>query len=147
MAKGDPIPDSDHVIRHISPTKMINGFVDGSAFVRRKSEIGLSVEWLERAGASLNDQLITLRKTMRRTLKKSHRLAELQVKSTRDHVRDNTSKTVDLIFAHEPLSADSQWPENPFHTEILQAPDPDTPLADLVGDLIARSVNNLHPAV
>ncbi len=50
--KGDILPDTDHVTRHCRPKQVENGEIQGSAFMLRKDELGLSVDWLEKLNCS-----------------------------------------------------------------------------------------------
>jgi hypothetical protein len=152
VAKGDPIPDGHHVLRHVPGSKIEqDGRVNGAAFVRREVDEGLSVEWREAAGdVPVTDQLRVIRAAFRRQLKPSHRFAELPVGVTREHVREGAaafSMALDLRFEHEPLGAAGGRPGDPFHSEIFGTPEHDHLRATAIGDLIAECISERYPAV
>jgi len=152
MAEGDPIPDEHHVLRHVPVSKIDQaGRIDGSTFVRRPGELGLSVEWRESAGdLAVADQVAKIRRVMRRDMRPSHRLAELPVGSTKTRVRDGAAElglALKLAFVHEPLAPEGKSPADPHHSEIFGTPAPDDALAKAIGDLIAGCESERYPAV
>jgi len=46
-----------------------------------------------------------------------------------------------------PLDADENFEADPSHSEIVGLPPKDSPEADMIGDLIAKYVIEIHPAV
>ena len=85
MKKGDPLPDSDHVVRHI-PFKQIDpdsGLPSGAAFLDPE----LSVSWLERFRHA-DDALNEVRRCMSKARKLGglSRLAVLRVTEIRAKV-------------------------------------------------------------
>jgi hypothetical protein len=152
VAKGDAIPDHQHVVRHVPKSKLDQqGEVSGAAFVRRSNEDGLSVEWREAVGdAPVEDQLQAIRAVIRRQLGPSHRFAELPVGVTTEYVRDGATAlgmTVNLRFEHEPLDALDGRAEEPFHSEIFGTPEFEHLQATAIGDLIADCISEVYPAV
>ena len=41
------LPDDGNVVRYARPTQVLDGRADGSAFLLRENESGLSVNWLD----------------------------------------------------------------------------------------------------
>jgi hypothetical protein len=152
VAKRDAIPDSHHVVRHVSASKIEqDGQVNGAAFVRRENEEGLSVEWRQAAGdGPAAEQLQAIRAAFRRQVKPSHRFAELPVGETREKVREGAAALgmqIELRFEHEPLEAVGEFPEDPFHSEVFGVPEFGHLNATAIGDLIAQCVTEQYPAV
>ena len=151
MATGDLIPDDHHVLRHVKGTKIQNGIVDGSAFVKRPDEDGLSVEWLELAGYEPADQLPAIRRVYRRERTKTHRFVELNVAKTRAFVGREASALhsmiVQLRFEHEPQPATAAHLEEPYHSEIFGTPPHDALEAKAIGDLIAECAGAQYEAL
>ncbi|MDX2290025.1 MAG: hypothetical protein NW217_14550 [Hyphomicrobiaceae bacterium] len=152
MAEGDLIPDDQHVLRHVPGSKIAqDGRIDGSAFVRRLDEAGLSVEWRESAGdPAVADQVARIRRTMRRDMRTSHRLAELPVGPTKSKVHEGAAElglAMDLTFEHAPLEPDGGWPADPYHSEIFGTPEYDDVLARAIGDILASCVSERYSAV
>ena len=140
MAQGDQIPDTDHVAHYCPPSALNEaGKPTGLAFRVKTEELFLSVDWLEHTnGTDTTTQVaavrIALGKTL--TLKKSGKLAVLNVGETRDYVAQNSFDTRRLRVAHEPEE------NNPHHAGIhnLEASD------DIIADLIAEVVRECYPA-
>ena len=152
MAEGDPIPDGHHVLRHVPGSKIAqDGRIDGSAFVRRAGEAGLSVEWRESTGeVAVADQVAQILRVIRRDMRPSHRLAELPVGPTKTTVRDGAAAlglALRVAFVHEPLEPDVRWPVDPHHSEIFGTPEHDDVLAKAIGDLLAGCVSERYSAV
>lgn len=145
MTAGD-LPDADHVVRYARFIDLLDdGTLNCSAFQLRKAESGLSVNWLECFGdKTKSQQLDEVRRLIRLTMKRSGRLAELNVGQTRKKV----DRLLDeLRFIHMPLDADENFEADPSHSEIVGLPPKDSPEADMIGDLIATCVIEVHPAL
>lgn len=52
-----------------------------------------------------------------------------------------------LRFVKTPLAAAPPYPSDPSHGDIVGLPVAESPMASLVGDLIAKCVQAIHPAV
>ena len=142
---GQDLLDTDNVIRYVRGTLVDDGRVDGSAFLRRENESGLSVNWLEYFGDRTKlQQLDEVRPLVRLTLRRSGRFAELNVGETLERI----SERLDSVrFVHRPLPADDNYEADPSHSEIEGLPPGDTDEAELIGDIIAECVTEVHPAV
>jgi hypothetical protein len=146
------IPDTNHVLRHVPGSKIEHdGKVNGAAFIRRPDESGLSVEWRESAGeVPIAHQVDAIRRVIRRTMTASHRLVELNVGATREHVVQAAAAlgmVVELTFEHEPLAAAGGRPDDPFHSEIFGTPEHEHLRAAAIGDLIAQCVGEKYLAI
>jgi hypothetical protein len=140
------LPDADHVVRYARFIDILDdGTLNCSAFQLRKTESGLSVNWLECFDdKTKSQQLDEVRRLTRLTMKRSGRLAELNVGITRRNVDQLLDE---LRFIHMPLEADENFEADPSHSEILGLPPKDSPEADLIGDLIANCVIEVHSAM
>ena len=140
------LPDSDHVVRYARFIDILDdGTLNCSAFQLRKAEEGLSVNWLEYfENRTKSKQLEEIRPLIRLTMKRSGRLAELNVGATKEQVSQMLN---DLRFIHTPLAADEKYAADPSHSEIMGLPAKDSPEAELIGDMIAECVTEIHPAV
>ena len=77
-------------------------------------------------------------------MRRNGRLLELRVGRVKEHVRPVVA---DLSVVHSPLPAVSNHPADPAHSELRGLPPPGTLEAELAGDVIARCVDQIHPAV
>jgi len=79
---GDPIPESDHVARYVSPSKYVNNVLDWSALLPRAQDNGeASYNWLEHFGNGTVQELVIRLKASLTTLtiKRSGTFAALNV--------------------------------------------------------------------
>lgn len=146
MARSE-IPDSDNVVRYVGKTGIRNGKADGSQFYRRPSEDGLSVNWLEYfAHLGKSEQLAEVRRVIHRQLGRNAAFAELNVGDIKQCLRDALPN---VRVVEKPSPANDRFPyEDPSHSEIMGLPASDNLyLAEIIGDLLAKQVKALHPAV
>ena len=69
---GDNLPDDHHIVRYAKPSLVEGEAVDGSAFLLRPDEPGLSVNWLEAFGGNdENHQLSEVRRLFRLKLSRN----------------------------------------------------------------------------
>ena len=143
---GTDLPDDDHVVRYAKPTTVReDGGVDGSAFRLRPSDNGLSVNWLDYYQSfDKSQQLDKVRQSSRLTMRPNGRLAELNIGVTKRHVQ---ARVKNLRFIYAPLAAESEHRPDPSHAEIRGLPPGDSPEAALIGDMIADSIQIIHPAI
>ena len=142
----EDLTDDSHVVRYARPTLVReDGTVGGEAFQLRRQEAGLSVHWLECfEGLSKSRQLQRVRQLIRLEMRRNGRLAELDVGSTKQYVRDELEG---VRFVHLPLTAEDTYAADPSHSEIWGLPPADSPEAELIGDMIAECITAVHPAV
>lgn len=143
---GSDLPDSDHVVRYAGFTDILDdGTLNCSAFQLRKEEAGLSVNWLECfEDRDKEQQLEEIRPLIRLKRGRKGGLAELNVGKTREHLVNRLDQ---LRFIRVPLPADEKFEADPSHSEIIGLPPKDSPESELIGDMIAECVIEIHPAV
>ena len=145
---GDELPDTEQVVRYVRPSHILeNGRVAGRAFRLRVGEEGLSVNWLGYfAELSKPEQVREVRRLIRMTLRGNGRFAELNVGAVKQAVSADLPELPGLHFVHYPLPADGASDADPSHSQVSGLP----PFSDLsskvIGALIARRVQELHPA-
>ena len=140
------LPNGDHVVRYAGYTHVRkDGKVGGGAFVLRPNERGLSVNWLECFfDFKKDEQLAEVRRLSRLKLGKGGRLAELNVGETKQYLE---SELHELCFTNDPLAAEDEFEADPSHSEITGLPTGNSPEAEWIGDMIAQTVTDVHPAV
>ena len=140
------LPDESSVVRYVGFTRIRGSIVEGSAFALRPSEIGLSINWLDYFSQLTKEgQLDQVRRLIHMNVGTRGVFAELNVGETRRIV---SSRITSLRFVHTPASATEFYQFDPSHSEIRGLPPASArDMALLIGDMIARSVVNLHPAV
>lgn len=146
---GKDLPDDDHVVRYVKPTSVrSDGKIAGSAFclrAQRPDDTGLSVNWLECfRGRTKDQQVAEVRRLSRLKMRERGRLAELNIESTLQYLRDELDS---LRFVHEPLVAEDDYDADPSHAELVGLPPADSPQAELIGDMIAQTISAIFPAV
>ena len=141
---GDNLPDDHHIVRYAKPSLVEGEAVDGSAFLLRPDEPGLSVNWLEAFGGNdENHQLSEVRRLFRLRLASNGRFAKLNVGATKRHVSEVVEE---LGIIEAPLAPTDEFEADPSHAEIIGLPPGESDEAMLVGDLIADCViYPLHP--
>ena len=146
---GDNLPGDNHVVRYAKPTSVrTDGKVDGSAFclrANRPDDTSLSVNWLECFPDHTKDeQLAEVRRLARLKMREGGSLAELNIGATKQHVRTVFDG---LRFIHKPLAAEDEFEADPSHSEITGLSQGNSPESELIGDMIAQSINAVYPAV
>ena len=141
---GQNLPDTDNVVRYVRGTFVDDGRVDGAAFLLRENESGLSVSWLDYFhGRTKPQQLDEVRSLTRLELRRSARFAELNVGQTLERISEMLNS---VRFVHRPLPADDEYEADPSHSQIEGLPPGDTDEAELIGDMIAECVTEVHAA-
>lgn len=138
--KGDPLPSSDHITRLCFPKHAPMGQVQASAFLLRKDEPNLSVDWLEILGCrSREKEIIKMREVYNRRLdvKKNARIAVLNVGEVCDKVRTESPDNREIEILHAPESEDDI-----SHSEIKNLRQDDV----LIAELILETVCETHHA-
>ena len=143
---GDDLPREATVVRRVGDSKIDEGKVDGTAFLLRPNEKGLSVNWLEHfQDLDKSGQLNEIRRLLGFTPGTLARLAELNVGETISHL---ISELPNIRIVHTPQEATEEHEENPSHSDILGLPPKDSPGGrdKIIGDMIAECVKELHTA-
>ena len=139
--KGQSIPDSDHIARHCSTSTAPDGEVQATAFMLRKGEEYLSVNWLEELNCpDRTSEACALQDVYARKLTRvgaGARIAILNVGILRTKVENEGPDRRILRVLHEPQPDDSS------HTGIYGIPYENQ---EIVAELIAQVVLENHPA-
>ena len=132
------LADQGHIVRYVKPSLIEDETVDGSAFLLRTAESGLSVNWLEAFGGDdQHHQLSQVRRLFRLRLAANGRFAKLNVRQTKEYVLENAQA---IGISSAPLDPKDKFKADPSHAEITGVPPCDGDLAMLLGDLIAECV-------
>ena len=153
------LADSDHVVRYVKFTDYCeDGTINCSAFQLGPTHKGLSVNWLECFGNLTKlDQLEKIRPLIRLKLGGKAKLAELKVGETIEHFSSKVAEfnasnppeeqiRNNLRFKRTPLCATEEFEADPSHCDIMGISPADSPHSDLIGDMLAECVIELHPA-
>ncbi len=146
--KGDDLPADDHIVRYVKPSMIEeDGTANGADFrlrPDRPDETGVSVNWLEAFDPDKAHQLAEVRRLYRLTVRKSGRFAEMNIGAVRAKVAQELAT---LRVVHDPLEAEGDYEADSSHAEITGLPPGESPEADMIGDLIAECVIDMHPAI
>lgn len=137
--KGDKIPDHDHVARYCKPTQISSGQIEATAFMLRRDEESLSVNWLEFLRLSSRDEEITsLRRiySAKLSVGACAKIAVLNVGEVRNKVLTESPDKRNLEILHDPLGND------PSHSGIYNFRNDD----ELIAELILETVLETYPA-
>lgn len=148
MAKGDEIPRPDHVVRYVPGREVLNGMVNGSAFLRRLNEgTPPSTNWLEYFAGGIRAQLNEVRLRKRLNYAANGYLACVNVGRALDKVAAVVFD-INVSFLHDPLPPDPpRHPlDDPSHSVIDEVPTVDTPEGEFIGDAIALAVVQVYRA-
>ena len=143
--RGPPVPPDDHVVRYVRPTEVDDGEVSAGAFMLRKSETSLSVNWKEKLPGDPHEYLAALWKLVRLRLARNGRFATLNVGRTKRHLLSNHYP---IDICSDPLDRTDDYPPDPSHAGVTGLPArQDHSVAVFVGDLLAECVQApLDPA-
>ncbi len=137
--KGDEIPDSNHIARFCRPKQVVGEQIQGSAFLVRRNEESLSVNWLEFLGCSNREQeLMELRKVYaaKFSVGASAKIAVLNVGIVGHKVLSESPDKRKLNFLH------NQEDNDPSHSGIYNLKHDDM----LIAELICEAIQEAHPA-
>lgn len=143
--KGEPLPDSDHVVSYVKPTLFDEGVIDGEGFLLKSGHGGISVNWLECFSGDKDAQLAEVRRLKRLDWEKAGCLAEINVGQTKRHL---ARKIPDLSIVEDPLAADQQrYEADPSHSLICGLPHNPPERRQALQDMIAECVINKYATV
>ena len=138
------LPDDGHVVRYVRPSLVEDETVDGSAFVLRKGEATLPVNWLEAFGGDDQYyQLREVRRLFRLQLARTGRFAKLNVGETKRHVVEGGEEIgvpAEIGISAAPLDPVDEFAADPSHATVTGLPPGDSGEALLIGELIAECV-------
>lgn len=139
--KGQLIPDTDHVARYCRASTVEDGEISAAAFMLRKGEEFLSVNWLEDLNSSNRaTQIRGLQAVYARKFNRvgaGARIAILNVGVLRTNVEHRSPDRRLLPVIHEPII-----PDDPSHAGIYEVPYDD----ETIAELIVEAVHEKHPA-
>jgi hypothetical protein len=140
--KGDKIPDQHHIARFCRPMQVPDGQIQATAFMLRKDEECLSVNWLEFLNRSSREsEIAELRKIYSAKFNVGARakLAVLNVGEVREKVLTESPDRRNLEVLHDP-----QYKEvyDPSHSGIYNLKQDD----ELIAELILETVRETYPA-
>ena len=137
--KGDKIPDQHHVARYCQPKYISDEKIQAGAFMVRKDEESLSVNWLEFLNCSSKEsQVAELQNIYSRTLKvrASSKIAVINVGEVREKVLAESLDRPNLEVLHDPQVDD------PSHSGIYNLQQND----ELIAELILETVREIFSA-
>jgi len=137
--KQNKIPDKDHISRYCKPSSIDNGEIQAAAFLIRKNEPNLSVNWLEFLECKNRKKEIKKIREIYSTklvVKHTAQLAVLNVGKMREHVKRESPDGRNLDVQHIPSIND------PSHSGIFNV----KPDQELIAELILETVQETYPA-
>jgi hypothetical protein len=140
--KGDTIPDQDHIARYCKGTQAPGGEIQATAFMLRKDEESLSVNWLEflrcpnRESEVAELQRIFGQKLSR--VSRNARIAILNVGVMRGMVLQGSPDARNLEVLHAP----ELELNDPSHSGIYNLKQDD----DFIAELIRQTIVDTQPA-
>lgn len=129
---GEPIPETDHVTRYVSPSKYVNKILDWTALLPRPVDEGeASYNWLEYLGNGTTQELVMRLKASltKLTIKKTGTFATLNVGEPISGMQ-TAQPDIQLKFIHTPKP-----PENESHASMFGL--------DHLNDAAGRFLNDL----
>lgn len=137
--RGDSLPDSDHVARYCKKASLgTDGEITGAAFMLRRDEDHLSVNWLELFAKTTRQEEITeLREIYQKKFRNSanSKIVLFEVGEIREYVFKESPDKRSLKILHEPSHQD------PSHSGIFGL----TLQDELIAALIAEVVQETYP--
>lgn len=140
--KGDKIPDQHHIARFCRPTQVPDGQIQATAFMLRKDEESLSVNWLEFLNCSSREsEIAELRKiySAKFNIGARAKIAVLNVGEVREKVLTESPDRRNLKVLHDPQCKEVY---DPSHSGIYNLKQDD----ELVTELILETVREAYPA-
>jgi len=137
--KDDPIPTDDHISRLCFPKHVDEGQVQPTAFLLRKGEPELSVDWLEILNCpGREEEIAKLRDvySSRVAVKASAKVAILNVGEACENVREESPDNRQLYILHDPIGEDIS------HSAIFNLIEDD----ELIAELLLETVSETHQA-
>ena len=130
--KGEPLPDGARIVRYVGGSKIDGGIVRPEGFMGQTS-----VNWLECANGTKEEQVERVQSLLRLDRKPTAKLVELNIDTIR-----NLHNGLDVV--KDPLPANGDWPAAPCHAEFEGIPDDDE--QQRVYAALADSVTAQHDA-
>lgn len=137
--RGDKIPDQHHIARLCNPKHISEEQIQATAFMLRKNEKSLSVNWMEFLNcSSRGSEIIELQNIYSRKLKAaaSAIIGVLNVWEVREKVLTESLDRRNLEILHNPQLNDTS------HSGIFNLKDDDI----LIAELILKIVRETYPS-
>jgi hypothetical protein len=135
--KGERIPDPHHISRLCFPKHIDNGEIQASAFMLKRDDESLSVNWLEYLNCiSRNEEIEELRNIYSKKFKKvgiRSQIAVLNVGEVRNKVLNESSDRRNINVLHDPKI------EDPSHSGIYNLRPDDIEIAELICETISET--------
>jgi len=134
--KGETIPDHNHISRFCRPMQAPEGQIQATAFMLRKDDDSLSVNWLEFLNCSSRESEITKIRTVYSetfTVGARAKIAVLNVGKVRKKVLTESPDGRNLEVLHDPSMND------PSHTGIYKLKKDDELIAELILETVCES--------
>ena len=143
--KGDKIEDQDHIARYCKPTHVSDGQVQATAFMLRKGEPNLSVNWLEFLDCPNREiEISELRKIYPQKLRvgKNAKIAVLNIGEVRKKVQAESPDKRNLEVLHDPDYTEAY--EDPSHSGIYNLKLDDELIAELILETVLEEYSARH---
>ena len=135
--KGDKLPASDHIARLCMPKSCADGEIQASAFILRKDELSLSVNWLEFLKCPTREsEIVAICEVYKKKFNRvptNAKIAILNIDKTCSHVHDASEDNRILNILHEPEEKD------PSHSGIFGMNQDDPLIAELICEMIQEN--------
>jgi hypothetical protein len=138
------IPDEDRIVHYVKPSKIHeDGTIDGSEFMLRPVDKGLSGNWLDYFAFLPSEERLeaVAVKIQRDPNVNNGKFAEWNVGALREHLLTESHA---ITVVHDPSPANERYGPDPSHCQMYGLPPQDTPEAQLVGDMMAEFIQKLH---
>lgn len=139
----EPIPDEHHVARHCQPTSIREDGTPGPGAFTCDDFDGISCNWLEYFPGERTRQISEVRAALaaRRTIRKSHKLAILNVGVARKGALERLGQQIAIV--KDPRIAEDGKPADPSHALIEQVAEA---VRVALGEALAACVQEVVPA-
>ena len=140
---GVQIPDEDQIVHYVKPTKVFpDGTIDGSEFILRPGDKGLSGNWLDYfASFPKAKRLEAVAQKIQMGPNPNGKFAEWNVGALREHL---STEYYEVSVIHDPSPANEKHGPDPSHCQMYGLPTRESLEAQLVGDMIAESIQVIH---
>lgn len=144
---------SGHILRHVTPINYATNQqtkqpkILGAAFIATPRHKGkVSYNWREFFSGDIDYQLFEIKRQFRRTRKKSHFFAELNIGQSLAAVNEHNSDLNCRVIL-DSLRADSTHPlPDESHSVMENIPDNEDVRAEVIGDILSKQVKNIYLA-
>lgn len=142
--RGEELPDENHISRLCFRKYVVDGQIQPTAFLLRRDEDYLSVNWLESLNCSCRNEEIDEIKNIYKqklTIKPRDKIALLNVGIVRTKVREESEDRRNLTILHEPQLGPGII--DPSHSGIYNLRHDDEEIAELILITVLESYSAL----